>query len=279
MTSSAQLRALSAAEDPATDGGPQVNLNELLGAPDGLDRLVAMLAGRLFGDPNTRRRFWQQTLGDQEMLLELAETVRKNPKLGLAMMALFGGGTLSNTLMWAAEDAHCWRLDPKPERKVCAPGQPGRYNHESVDVLLQPVIYFRPKGERINLWETSNVLERIRGWPQRTLSEDPDDPNNIILPGQSFVGTVGWLELPSDCICPLTASVDTRSTIARLAHLFLTPACPKIKNGHRGQIFVEPLNGSENEVGLRPYLPIGALSLEPMGGRAVPYSSQFHGQA
>lgn len=279
MTSPAQLRAIPAADERSTDGGPQVSLSELLGAPDGLDRLVTLLAGRLFGDPNTRRRFWQQTLGDPEMLLELAEMVRRDPKLALAMMALFGGGPLGNTVMWAAEDAHCWRLDPKPERKVCSPGEPGRYNHESVDVLLQPVIYFRPKGERIKLWETGGVLERIRDWPQRTLSEDESDPANVILPGQSFIGTAGWLELPSDCVCPLTASVDTRSSHARLAHMFLTPACPKIKNGHRGQIFIEPFNASDNEVVLRPGMAIGALSLEPMGGRAVPYASQYHGQA
>lgn len=271
-----QLRAVQ----PDGPGDGQPNVMELLSQADGLDRLAGLLRDRILADPATRRKLWEQSLTDTDLFLELAEAARADPKMNLRMLALFGGGVLCNQLMWAAEDAHCWRFDPRAERTtVHRHSQRARYNHESVDVLLEPTIYFRPPGQTINLWEDENVLEEIRGWPQRQLNNDPDDPVNIIEPGDSFVGMADWLELPTDCICPLTATVDTKSTQARRGNFFLTPSCPRIKNGHRGRIFIEPTNGSKStRIRLKPKMAIGALFLYPVAGRPVPYDSQYYGQ-
>ncbi len=239
---------------------------------------VAKTAQQLLTDPATVRGFWKRSLTDRDMLLDLAEMVRSDPKAQVAMLALFPGGVPCNAVLWELHDQGCWSLTPEPERNtISGDGRRAPYAHETVDLHLDPRIFFRPSRDKVHLANSGEVVERIRNWPSRVLNDDPDDPINVIDPLQSFVCfTDASLKLPLDCIVPLTGNVVTKSSQARDANFLSPPGALKIRNGHNGPVCAEPTNLGSDPIVLKPHMPILAFWLEPVVGRAVRCNSLYH---
>ena len=151
-----------------------------------------------------------------------------------------------------------------------APGV-DRISGVSVDVLLgnEFRVFQAHTAAYIDL---SGPREEVAEAINRVMSDEiviPDGEAFILHPGElALAVTLESVTLPDNIV----GWLDGRSSLARLG-LMVHVTAHRIDPGWSGRIVLEFYNGGRLPLALRPGMPIGALSFEPLSGPAArPYN-------
>lgn len=175
------------------------------------------------------------------------------------------------TMRLCDRDIIQWMDDGK---LVISPRPPvERINGATADVRLGN--QFRVfRGHTAAFIDLSGPKDEVNAALERVMSDeivlDEDEPF-FLHPGElALAVTLESVTLPDD----LVGWLDGRSSLARLG-LMVHVTAHRIDPGWHGQIVLEFYNSGKLPLALRPGMVIGALSFEPLSGRADrPYNSR-----